>query len=228
MPYLRWWGVYPEDDRGKQSVNIKDVVKVENSPTRLPARFANQIYDHGESGMGYTIFTVVFSDGQRQAYGTGNAVDFIRYPNGKGPDDVSSVLPHEGRNAQPVMAPDWYWCLYSGEPFRPTRMAVQMFGGLSSITETLAIENHVIRYYWHWRIFKRRLDILVRERMAKQISRPDEIDGLGYEWYLDIATGDIYRYGPPAPSVLDEWMRVDPHEIDSEKLGRWERVVRES
>jgi hypothetical protein len=29
---------------------------------------------------------------------------------------------------------------------------------------------------------------------------------------------------PPAPSVLDEWMRVDPHEIDSERLARWERV----
>ena len=57
MPYLRSWGVYPEDDRGKRFVKIEDVVKVEDSATRLPARFANQIYDHGESGMGYTIFT---------------------------------------------------------------------------------------------------------------------------------------------------------------------------
>jgi hypothetical protein len=104
MPYLRWWGVYPEDDRGKRFVKIEDVVKVEDSPTRLPARFANQIYDHGESGMGYTIFTIVFSDGERQACITGKVVDFIRYPNGKGPNDVSSVLPHEGRNAQQVGA----------------------------------------------------------------------------------------------------------------------------
>ncbi len=113
MPYLRVWGVYPENDRGKRSVRIEDVLKVEDSPTRLPAQFANEIYERGESGMGYTIFTVLFSDGQRQACVTGNAVDFIRYPDGKGPKDVIGVLPHEGRNAQPIGAPDWYWCLYS-------------------------------------------------------------------------------------------------------------------
>jgi hypothetical protein len=224
MPYLRSWGVYPEDDRGKRSVKIEDVVKVEDSPTRLPARFANQVYDHGESGMGYTIFTVVFSDGQRQACVTGNAVDFIQYPNGKGPNDVATVLPHEGRNTQQVGAPDWYWCLYSGDPFRPTRTAVHVSGGLGSITETLTVENHVIRYHMDWRIFKRRLDDLIREGLATQVPPPDGFDGRGYEWYLDFATGDVYRYGPPDPSVLDEWQKVDPHEIDPGKLGRWERA----
>ncbi len=63
--------------------------------------------------MGYTIFTVVFSDGSRQAYVTGNAVDFIRYPGDKGPADVVKVLPHEGRNTEMVKAPEYYWCLYS-------------------------------------------------------------------------------------------------------------------
>jgi hypothetical protein len=112
-PYLRMWGVYPEDDRGKRSVSIDEVVTVEDSPLRLPAQFANEIYRNGESGMGYTIFTVFFSDGTRQACATGNAVDFIRYPYGKRPSDVIAVLPHEGRNADPVSAPHWYWCLYS-------------------------------------------------------------------------------------------------------------------
>lgn len=113
MPYLRSWGVYPENDGGKRFVKIEDVVKVEDSPTRLPAQFANEIYEHGESGMEYTIFTVLFSDGERQACGTGNAVDFIRYPDGKGPKDVIGVVPHEGRNSRIVHAPQWYWCLYS-------------------------------------------------------------------------------------------------------------------
>jgi hypothetical protein len=113
MPYLREWGVYPENDRGKLSVRIEDVLKVEDSPARLPAQFANEIYKHGESGMGYTIFTVLFSDGERQACVTGNTVDFIHYPHGKRPEDVIAVQPHEGRNAQPVRAPEWYWCLYS-------------------------------------------------------------------------------------------------------------------
>lgn len=113
--YLRVWGIYPEDDRDKRSVCIEDVVKVEDSPTRLPFQFANEIYRNGESGMGYTIFTVVFSDGRSQAYSTGNAVDFIRYPEGKGPQDVVAVEPHEGRNANPTPTPGWYWCLYSEE-----------------------------------------------------------------------------------------------------------------
>jgi hypothetical protein len=56
---------------------------VEDSPTRVLARFANAIYENGESGMGYTIFTVVFSDGILQACVTEKAVDFISYPNGK-------------------------------------------------------------------------------------------------------------------------------------------------
>jgi hypothetical protein len=113
-PYRKYWGVYPEDDRGKRWIRIEDAKDVEDSPTRLPARFADEIYRRGESGMGYTIFTVVFADGQKQACVTGNAVDFIRYPPGKSPNDVVAVLPHEGRRDDSlVKAPEWYWCLYS-------------------------------------------------------------------------------------------------------------------
>ena len=106
MAYLRMWGVYPEDDSGKRFISIDDVEQVEDSPVRLPARFANELYRSGESGMGYTIFTVVFSDGSRQACVTGNAVDFVSYPVGKGPRDVTAVRPHEGRNAEPVRLQD--------------------------------------------------------------------------------------------------------------------------
>lgn len=113
-PYLKCWGVYPEDDRGKRWIRIEDVAEVQDSPTRLPARFADEIYRNGESGMGYTIFTVVFTDGLRQACVTGNAVDFIRYPLDKGPKDVAAVIPHEGRRDDSlVKAPEWYWCIYS-------------------------------------------------------------------------------------------------------------------
>ena len=113
-PYLKYWGVYPEADKGKRWIRIEDVAEVEDSPTRLPAKFANEIYRNGESGMGYTIFTVVFANGFRQACVTGNAVDFIRYPPGKSPKDVVAVIPHEGRRDDSlVKAPEWYWCLYS-------------------------------------------------------------------------------------------------------------------
>jgi hypothetical protein len=79
----------------------------------LPGRFANKLYESGESGMGYTIFRVALADGSGQAYGIGNAVDFIRYPDAKGQSDVVDVLPHEGRNAEPVTCPEYYWCLFS-------------------------------------------------------------------------------------------------------------------
>jgi hypothetical protein len=112
-PYIRHWGLYPQQDRGKSYILLSDVDALAESPRRLPAQFASKLYKSGESGMGYTIFTVVFADGSRQAYGTGNAVDFIRYPEGKGQSDVVDVLPHEGRNAEPVSCPEYYWCLFS-------------------------------------------------------------------------------------------------------------------
>lgn len=112
-PYIKHWGVYPQQDPGKSYISLSDVDALAESPRRLPARFANELYKGGESGMGYTIFTVVFADGSRQAYGTGNAVDFIRYPDGKGQSDVVGVLPHEGRNAEPVSSPEYYWCLFA-------------------------------------------------------------------------------------------------------------------
>jgi hypothetical protein len=113
-PYVKQWGVYPENDSGKRWIRMEDLAQVQESPTRLPAQFANELYRNGESGMGYTIFTVVFADGLRQAYVTGNAVDFILYPTGKGPKDVLAVLPHEGRRDDSlVKSPEWYWCLYS-------------------------------------------------------------------------------------------------------------------
>ena len=112
-PYVKHWGVYPENDLGKRWVRMEDIAEVQESPTRLPAQFANEIYRNGESGMGYTIFTVVFADDVRQACATGNAVDFIQYPIGKGPKDVVAVIPHEGRrDASVAKSPQWYWCLY--------------------------------------------------------------------------------------------------------------------
>ena len=112
-PYIRHWGVYPQQDPGKSYISLSDVEALAESPRRLPAEFANKLYKSGESGMGYIIFTVVFADDSRQAYVTGGAVDFIRYPEGKGPSDVVDVRPHEGRGAEPVDGPDYYWCLFS-------------------------------------------------------------------------------------------------------------------
>lgn len=112
-PYISLWGVYPEQDHWKSSIKIADVVSIAESPSRLPAQVANRLYEAGESGMGYQIFTIVFSDGTKQPYLTGGAVDFVEYPQGKGIKDVITVLPHVGRDQNPLQGPKYYWCLYS-------------------------------------------------------------------------------------------------------------------
>ena len=93
--------------------HIEDVKSIDDSPHRLPARFATELYATGESVMGKTFFTVVFADGSSESYVTGNAVDFIRYPGGKGPADVVRVIPHEGSANISQPWPQYCWCLYS-------------------------------------------------------------------------------------------------------------------
>jgi hypothetical protein len=113
VSYFQVWGVWPEDDRGKRSVRIEDVVEIRDSPLRLPAGLANQLYEAGESGMGYLIFTAEFRDATRQAYVTGNAVDFIVPPRGLKASDAIRVISHEGRYDAPVPSPDYWWCLFT-------------------------------------------------------------------------------------------------------------------
>ena len=113
----RWyemWGIWPEADRGKFAISLDDVDSIEPSPSRLPVEFAEKLYAAGESGMGYTIFTVVFADGARQAYGGGNAIDFVDYPLFQSAETVVDVLPHAGSDDLKIKnAPKYFWCLFA-------------------------------------------------------------------------------------------------------------------
>jgi hypothetical protein len=114
--YINAWGVWPEDDSGKTSIQIEDVASVSESPLRLPVAFANELYRAGESGMGYSIFTVVFSDGTEIPVVSGGAIDFIPLPDNKKMKDVARVVAHKGRDRNPVPSPKYSWCLFgSGE-----------------------------------------------------------------------------------------------------------------
>src|SRR6266542_3300388 len=95
-PYIRLWGIWPEFDRGKRSLSIDEVVQINESPSRLPARLATKMYEAGESGMGYCRFILILRDGRRLPYVTGDAVDFVDLPPGVTPDHVLDLLPHEG------------------------------------------------------------------------------------------------------------------------------------
>ena len=111
--YLGHWGIWPEFDSYKRSVPIDDVLSIEESPSRIPARLANKMYEAGESAMGGCIFTLVLADGRRVACTTGNAVDFLELPSDVTPAMMVDLLPHEGRDArEPIQGADFFWCLY--------------------------------------------------------------------------------------------------------------------
>ncbi len=57
--YIKVWGMWPDQDEDKGEVLIGDVVRIEPSPYCLPARFAQRLYDAGESGMGHVQFEIV-------------------------------------------------------------------------------------------------------------------------------------------------------------------------
>ena len=111
------WGIWPDEDRGKNEVLITDIIQLADSPSRLPAQYATALYQEGESGMGYTVFTVKFRDGSDMAVVTGNALDFIDYPLGQNPDTVVGVRAHDGRDGRSLSnGPEYAWCLFGGAP----------------------------------------------------------------------------------------------------------------
>ena len=97
------------------SISIDDVVRIEESPSRIAPDLANRLLEAGESAMGGTRFTLVLGDGQRINASTGNAVDFPGLPDGVAAGDVVDVIPHEHVGALDVaMAdPPYWWCLYT-------------------------------------------------------------------------------------------------------------------
>ena len=114
--YIRFWGVWPDDDPGKRAVRIEDVAQIQPTPSRLPFKFAQKMYAVGESGMGYCIFTLQFADGTRQAYCTGNLIDFPELPEGKSVGDVVALRPNEGAREPSLGTRRYYWCLFGARP----------------------------------------------------------------------------------------------------------------
>jgi hypothetical protein len=111
--YFKHWGLPPEKARGKSFVHIQDVARIEDSPSRLPPDIADKIYQAGESGMGYYRFTLIFSDGAKQEYGTGDLVDFVPFPADKSRSDIIDVVPGYGPSKDVWQGLKSYSCLYS-------------------------------------------------------------------------------------------------------------------
>ena len=113
------WGAWPRDDRD-ESIDIGSVVSVSESPSRIAPELANRLLEAGESGMGYTKFTLVLRDGRRINTVTGNAVDFPGLPAGVVASDVVDVVPHQhvGDSETTMPVPPYRWCLYTLPPER--------------------------------------------------------------------------------------------------------------
>lgn len=112
--YRQRWGPLPGESSGRREVCIDAVESVSESPYRLPAGLADELYRAGESGMGYYVFQVLFRNGVRQSYLTGSAVDFVDPPPGCLAADAVAVFPHAGRQDAHGRAMDYHWCLYGG------------------------------------------------------------------------------------------------------------------
>ncbi len=72
-------------------IPVADILSLGESPHRLPARFANELGMHGETGMGQTVFTVNFYSGLWRNYVSTGGFDFIDYPPLMSPTWVRSV-----------------------------------------------------------------------------------------------------------------------------------------
>lgn len=111
--YFNHWGLPPEKARGKNFVQIQNVARIEESPSRLPSKIADAIYQAGESGMGCYQFTLFFSDDSKQEYMTGNAVDFVPFPAGKTNADIVKVIPGYEADKDVKQGLKYFWCLYA-------------------------------------------------------------------------------------------------------------------
>ncbi len=109
--YKTVWGVWPANDPGKRSISIEDVELIEESPYRLPASLADELYRGDETGPGYFEYTVVLADGTMIPTLTGGAVDFPRLPDGVTADEIVDVI--RGKGNLDETPPEYLWCLYA-------------------------------------------------------------------------------------------------------------------
>jgi hypothetical protein len=79
-------------------INPQCIARVSACRKRMPAPFARQIHDAGESGMGYHIYVVLLRDGTSFVHTASNLViDLVNLPAGYSSEDIVGVQAHEGR-----------------------------------------------------------------------------------------------------------------------------------
>ncbi len=125
--YIDVLRIWPEDQPGDGPILVEDVVDIQESPYRMPTRFAKLLYDAGEASMGSWRYTANFRDGSERAYYNNDLVfDFIAAPAGMTNKDIISVEPHVTRattRRERGRALEYRWCLHGhGKPSRDFRI----------------------------------------------------------------------------------------------------------
>lgn len=89
-----------------------EIESIRESPERLPARFANEIYKAGESGYGYFAFRLMFRFLGHKDYVGGGLIDFLFYPRLRRASHVVGVQVHSPkRRITPF--PQSFWGVFS-------------------------------------------------------------------------------------------------------------------
>ena len=106
-----------EDRRGFQAgdwLHPDEVVAVEESALRLPARFANRLYAERETRMGGLDYEIRYQDGRTTGFVGGSALlDFPDHPPGLGAADVADVSARAAQvNAEPRLSAKCEICYY--------------------------------------------------------------------------------------------------------------------
>ena len=90
---LAW--VNPRYSDAGSWTNPQDVLFIDQSPSRMPAKFAHRIHDAGESGMGYHVYVVHFADGSNFVHFAWNQkIDLVSLPEGYTTRDIVRVDPN--------------------------------------------------------------------------------------------------------------------------------------
>ncbi len=103
-------------------IHPAEIQSLAESPYRLPARLAEKLYDFGESGPGFYLFTIELTNGDSFVCTTGPIADFPPLPRGVTCSDIADVRPHTGdpRNIRTAgrRSADFSFCYYV--PYMPS------------------------------------------------------------------------------------------------------------
>ena len=116
--YISCWGIWPEDDKGKRSISIKDVKHIRESPYRLPAEFANRLYEAEQNIKDGYMFKLSLADGRKLLFAMVGTVDFPNIPPDIDMNQVVDAVPYQGEDfvdrapKENETGADYYWCIY--------------------------------------------------------------------------------------------------------------------